>query len=582
MKVPEISIIMSVYNTEKYIKDAIDSTLNQTFKDFEFIIINDGSTDNTVGIINSYTDPRIKLIDSKHDFINSLNIGISAAKGKYIARMDADDIMTPERLQIQYDFMEANPLIDICGGGMTTFGNDYRITQPVESHEEIILFVLKGNPIANPTVMMKTSLRKLFSSINNTYEMYSKEYAYAEDYNLWVDLIIKGCRLVNIPQIILKYRVSESQVTSIYRTEMANSTFRIQGKYMEFLMEKIIEIDESFYNIFEESINLFNKSKISLILLMHITHSIAGRLKTKLSLHISKKTNQELIKKKILLFTIAVGDDPVYFNSVQRYLSYNKTNFGQNYNVDYLLFTDRGETIEGMICIPCQSLVWPYAALLKNNILSDYLDKNEKWGEYEYIYFIDADFAIGEKYNFFDYEFFFVKPNWNSKIAGGFYGGRTKCFEELCRLFYIEKKYIYENKLSLPRNLDEFYLSLFYEQYKEKIHLVEMTSQNTLIFYDNENLEKKIEQRGTHLFMQPYKSAGRANKVLITRLSTNTIMECIVNIKEEYIFDNYTYDFGRLIKIDNRNYRILWCKNPDIREMINIENNEISVSQSSL
>ena len=162
---------------------------------------------------------------------------------------------------------------------------------------------------------------------------------------------------------------------------------------------------------------------------------------------------------KIALFTIAVGKNRHYFDSVQRYFAYNKKFFGQDYPVDYFLFTDRDENIEGICNIPCQPSVWPYTALLKNNIISDYLNQKDKWSKYSHIFFIDADLAIGDTYNFFSYPFLCAKADWTGKNIGFFYGGKTEYFRKLCSLFYDEIRFICENKLSVPRDLDEFYLN---------------------------------------------------------------------------------------------------------------------------
>ncbi|MDR1503600.1 MAG: hypothetical protein LBT43_14230 [Prevotella sp.] len=105
---------------------------------------------------------------------------------------------------------------------------------------------------------------------------------------------------------------------------------------------------------------------------------------------------------KIALFTIAVGRDRIYFDSVVRYYPYNKKNFGQSNDMDFYLFTDRDEKItDGIIKIPCRTTVWPYTTLLKNNLISDYLTETYKWDEYDFIFFIDADFAIGATDDFF-------------------------------------------------------------------------------------------------------------------------------------------------------------------------------------
>jgi hypothetical protein len=288
----------------------------------------------------------------------------------------------------------------------------------------------------------------------------------------------------------------------------------------------------------------------------------------------------EKLMKKIALFTIAVGKDRIYFDSVERYLPYNKKYFGQNHDICYLLFTDRDENIEGVTNIPCKPSLWPYTTLLKNNMISDYLTENNKWEEFDHIFFIDADFAIGDHYNFFDYEFILVEPYWNNSNGGGFlYGGKTGIFKRLCNLFYNEINFICENKLPVPRDLDEYYLGLFRKTNKDDIHVIKMNiSTNTLIFYDNENLDEKIEQQGHRIFMQPYKAEGRANKTMIVNYPAKRVMECIVNLDERYIFDNYTYDFGRLLLIDTANYRILWSKHPETREVLNIETNSIQTS----
>ena len=114
MNNPAISIVMPMYNSANYIQNSIQSILSQTFRDFELLIIDDGSVDNSIELVCKISDSRIKLHQNKHDFIGSLNLGLNLSGGKYIARMDSDDIMHPDRLKIQYAFMEENPEIDIC------------------------------------------------------------------------------------------------------------------------------------------------------------------------------------------------------------------------------------------------------------------------------------------------------------------------------------------------------------------------------------------------------------------------------------------------------------------------------------
>lgn len=117
-----ITILLCAYNAEAYIAEAIGSTLAQTYRDFELIIVDDGSTDGTLGIIRSYEDERIKVIEGGHDYVGSLNLGLKHCHGEYIARMDADDIMEPTRIATQMAVMDAQPDIAVCTTWANAFG----------------------------------------------------------------------------------------------------------------------------------------------------------------------------------------------------------------------------------------------------------------------------------------------------------------------------------------------------------------------------------------------------------------------------------------------------------------------------
>src|ERR1017187_7276972 len=122
---PYITVLMPVYNAAPFLREAIDSILNQTFKNFELLIINDGSTDNCEEIILTYKDPRIRYIKNETNIklISTLNKGIKLSKGKYIVRMDADDISFPDRIEKQVNYMETNPAIALCGTWFSSFGD---------------------------------------------------------------------------------------------------------------------------------------------------------------------------------------------------------------------------------------------------------------------------------------------------------------------------------------------------------------------------------------------------------------------------------------------------------------------------
>lgn len=230
----EISVVMPTFNAEKYVHEAIESVLKQTFVDFEFIIVDDDSTDNTLEIIRSYKDKRIRVIENKHNFVDSLNRGLNAASGKYIARMDADDIMHADRLKIQYTIMDAEPAITVCGSWMSPFGENVpkgTIAQTAFGLlEQPLVHFLKGNLIFHPTVMMQSDfLRKH----NLKYE----DYDYAEDYKLWLEIAKKNGRFYIESQSLLMYRVSEQQVSKQKRDDQIETSLKIKKEVLDYLFE---------------------------------------------------------------------------------------------------------------------------------------------------------------------------------------------------------------------------------------------------------------------------------------------------------------------------------------------------------
>lgn len=207
---PQISVIMPAYNAENYIGDAIESILKQTFTNFEFIIINDGSTDNTKRIIRTYNDSRIILLENEKNrgIVKTLNRGLNVAKGKFIARMDADDIAIPERLEIQKNYLEEHPEIAVLGTGIQVFGNG------IESYDRIFTTnsdqlkaeLIFNSCIAHPTVMIRKSV------LDENKLHYDERCVGAEDYFLWWELS-KKAKIATLPNILHKYRIHGKQVT---------------------------------------------------------------------------------------------------------------------------------------------------------------------------------------------------------------------------------------------------------------------------------------------------------------------------------------------------------------------------------
>lgn len=199
---------MSVYNGELYLREAIDSILNQTFNDFEFLIIDDASTDSTPEILCSYHDPRIRIIRNTENLglTKSLNKGLKLAKGEYIARMDADDISLPERFDKQVDFLDSHPDIALVGTAKqiidqegNTIGTFFSLLQP--QYRDF----LKANRITHGSIMVRQKILEKYSGYN---ELFKK----SQDYALWLQMS-KEYRLHNIHDVLYKQRIHQKSVS---------------------------------------------------------------------------------------------------------------------------------------------------------------------------------------------------------------------------------------------------------------------------------------------------------------------------------------------------------------------------------
>lgn len=224
-----VSVIMAAYNAEAHIKASIESILNQTFKDFELIIIDDCSTDNTYQIITSYQDKRIRLYRNEVNvgLTVNLNKGIDLSNGKYIARMDSDDISLPSRFQLQYRFMEEHPDVGVCGTWLEVFGDYSAIVKYKTTHREIALQFLYECHIVHPTVIM----RKEVMIKNNI--LYNPQFVTAQDYDLFIRMS-RVTKLANIPEALVHYRVhSESISTKKRELQLQNRNKIIANQFLQ-------------------------------------------------------------------------------------------------------------------------------------------------------------------------------------------------------------------------------------------------------------------------------------------------------------------------------------------------------------
>lgn len=231
---PLVSVLLPVHNAGAYLAASIESILKQSFRDFELIIINDGSTDESPKIISSFPDTRIVLVNNGKNLglIASLNKGIRLAKGKYIARMDADDIALPERFRKQVGKMESDPGIAVLSSFVDFINEDGEITgewntdREAVSEKEIRSLMMKTNCIAHPTVMMRTDIAKEF--------LYKQNQKGAEDWDLWMRILADGKRIAKIPEVLLQYRVHPASIMGKEKsaTSLEKRLMRVKRKFL--------------------------------------------------------------------------------------------------------------------------------------------------------------------------------------------------------------------------------------------------------------------------------------------------------------------------------------------------------------
>ncbi|CAG1016424.1 Putative glycosyltransferase EpsE [Anaerolineales bacterium] len=209
MPMPKVTVLMPVFNGAAFLRQAIESILCQTYRDFELLIIDDGSTDDSSFIISSYDDHRIRLFQNSGNLglVASLNRGLDLARGSYFARMDCDDFSLPTRLEKQLRFMYANTDVGVCGTWYREFGGHDRITRCPAQHEDIWCRSLFNPAVGHPTVMMRRSV------IERVGLRYDETYCHGEDFDLW-SRMLSTVKFANLEEVLLLYRVHPGQISS--------------------------------------------------------------------------------------------------------------------------------------------------------------------------------------------------------------------------------------------------------------------------------------------------------------------------------------------------------------------------------
>ena len=217
---PIVTVLLPVYNGERYLRAAVESILHQTFESFELLIVDDGSTDGTEAICRSFTDPRIRVVrhETNAGLVSALNSGIELIRTKYVARMDADDVSLPDRLARQIVFLESRPDIAACGSwARELVDGRLRAVMRRPTGEYLRQTAWRPVPIFHPTACLRTEvLREL---------RYRTDYVHAEDYDLWLRLC-RHHRIDNVPKVLLHYRIHHASVSHAYPAVQRSSAWR--------------------------------------------------------------------------------------------------------------------------------------------------------------------------------------------------------------------------------------------------------------------------------------------------------------------------------------------------------------------
>lgn len=261
---PKISVIMSVYNGADFLPQSIQAILDQTFQEFEFIIIDDASTDKTWEILNQFSekDPRLKLFRNKENigiegFIKNLNYGCSHAKGKYLARIDHDDISRKDRFQLQFDFLENNPNIFVVGSALKKIdesGNNLGEMHAPLTDEKIREIMPKKISLYHPVIMFRKDFYKNF---------YREKIRYCEDYDFYLRIMTDHLKMANLEECLLEYRILDKSM-SRKQDKVIKNLFINKAK--EFYYERL-ETGTDSYDLFDpkDYLNIYENPSKALV-----------------------------------------------------------------------------------------------------------------------------------------------------------------------------------------------------------------------------------------------------------------------------------------------------------------------------
>ena len=288
---PLVTVFIPLYNTEKYIRESLESILNQTYSNLEILIVDDGSTDQSINIVNSFTDPRIRLIKNSENkgIPYTRNVGLNEANGKYMVIMDSDDVALPNRVERQVEFLEENPDIDVVGSFYEIFGgksNKIYKTSYI-TPEEIKAGLLFYNRIGNPTTTIHLETLKKYNL------SYNLNYFVAQDYEMWIQISKVG-KLAILPEVLLKYRFGHSNITKKSLSEKTLQRKKlIDAAHKDILEFYGFKLDDNELLVYNELFNDNFQSKINENTILNLP-MVLEKL-------IEDNKNRKIFKEEILL-----------------------------------------------------------------------------------------------------------------------------------------------------------------------------------------------------------------------------------------------------------------------------------------
>jgi len=236
----KVTVLMPTYNVASYVKEAIESVLQQTYRDFELLVVDDCSTDGTIEVVRSFEDPRMRIVQNEKNvgLAENLNRGLSRITTEYVARMDGDDIAEPFWLECEVAILDNHPEIGICSGGFERFGTSKSLVRFPEHHEDII-----ANMLFECTVIVPTFRMSLFREHGLHY---STEAFPAEDYRFWAECM-RVTKVYNVQETLFHYRMHPTQICTARRDEQQKKVAQVRRFMLEWLSEDFTEEEKQYY-----------------------------------------------------------------------------------------------------------------------------------------------------------------------------------------------------------------------------------------------------------------------------------------------------------------------------------------------